>query len=744
MKHSNHLFFLVMLFVLTGCLSIDSSAKIPDQIGTKTVNEPTISSNLQKPTLTETSKPSPSVTRPVSSTPTVTSTSSLLILPSMTLDVMPPPGMDSSIRQHCNIPSVQTVFNGTLNGGLIVYTPLRFTGSTQDVHMLDLATGRMAPWTFQVDGAPVYPETGRISPDGLWFLYFTTTLSGRSQIHLRSVEGEEYPVPDWDGLWPAGASWFDSRRIIVKSKGSDAAGNRILLDVFSGTWQELPFDHEKYVLSIDLPQVVYDQTLRYMFYTSGDNTLTLIDTKTGKQLWQSFDVDIMRSPISSPQRDRVAIITNHGSGLLLMKADGQILYQIDPRDDYPSADFFSYDRLSWSPDGRYLAFLMEAGSKDDRNVIYQTLIVVDTSAWRTDDHCIFAVSDLVWLRDSSAVIAMAPTDYQEYFRSSYMYPWDHSQVVLIDIATGEKHLVASDVNIAGLISGDISNVVMKTSTPQLVDTPSAMETPLLPPVGTFNPQQTPTAIPLQTRLLSVDGMVQSLIPAGWFQMGSDLDKYGETIHPVYLDSYWIDQTEVTNAMYALCVAAKVCVPPTNRHSDMGIYYSNPEYASYPVVDVSWYQAAEYCEWAGRRLPTEAEWEKAARGGLTGKKYPWGDQIDANNLLNYCDRNCTLGFGIPDQHINDGFQFTAPAGSYLPNGFGLFDIAGNVWEWVSDWRGDYPGEAVYNPTGPTLGDLRVFRGGSYTDSANLVTAFVRAGGKPEDAIGNLGFRCVSSP
>src|SRR5690606_19387879 len=142
------------------------------------------------------------------------------------------------------------------------------------------------------------------------------------------------------------------------------------------------------------------------------------------------------------------------------------------------------------------------------------------------------------------------------------------------------------------------------------------------------------------------------------------------IHTVYLDAYWIDQTEVTNALFAKCVEDGDCTPPVQSVSSAGLpYYGNPRYDNFPVMRVNWYQANAYCQWADRRLPTEAEWEKAARG-TDGRTYPWGNETLNSNLLNH-------NYSVGD---------TTEVGSY-PAGasvYGALDMAGNVGEWVNDW------------------------------------------------------------
>ncbi len=256
---------------------------------------------------------------------------------------------------------------------------------------------------------------------------------------------------------------------------------------------------------------------------------------------------------------------------------------------------------------------------------------------------------------------------------------------------------------------------------------------------------TPTPVPLPIAQLGIgskqvsdkDGMTLLYVPAGEFIMGAaDSDSQSTDVekpqHTVYLDAFWIDQTEVTNAMYAKCVKAGVCqAPAETKSSTRASYYDNPQFDNYPVTYVGWDDAKQYCTWVGRDLPTDAQWEKAARG-TDGRIYPWGNDVPDKTQLNY----------------NNAVGDTAQVGAYPTDTspYDALDMAGNLHEWVADWYGEtyYASSPDRNPTGPTSGDYRITKGGSWNTRASEARASYR-NGSPADRrfFDFLGFRCAQS-
>jgi len=307
-------------------------------------------------------------------------------------------------------------------------------------------------------------------------------------------------------------------------------------------------------------------------------------------------------------------------------------------------------------------------------------------------------------------------------------------------------------------------------------------------VAEVHPTATPAAplaegpAPMDTRVRSTDGMIIVYVPAGEFEMGNtgiqwiwggslrdgDLGLQVFTDeqpgHTVYLDAFWIDQTEVTVGMFRTFVEATGYETTAEREGWGNPWTEGPMEEEWPqvpgadwqhprgpessaeddhpVVQVSWEDAAAYCEWAGGQLPTEAQWEKAARA-TDGRMWPWGNTYDGT-LGNFCDAQCPIERWKQDS-FDDGYAFTAPVGRF-PGGaslYGALDMAGNVWEWVADWYAEeYYGESPsQNPPGPDSGTDRAMRGGAWYDNEPWVRCTVRHQNPPWSRCDDVGFRCA---
>ena len=250
------------------------------------------------------------------------------------------------------------------------------------------------------------------------------------------------------------------------------------------------------------------------------------------------------------------------------------------------------------------------------------------------------------------------------------------------------------------------------------------------PLPTASPAPTVISLPIVWR--DNFGIDMVLVPAGDFVMGGeDRTDAEKPVHTVFLDTFYIDKYEVTNGRYQECVAAGVCqAPHSNRSRTRTNYYNDSAFFHYPVVYVSWQDAQTYCQFRGARLPTEAEWEKAARG-TDGRTYPWGENLVCANA-NY--RSC----------IGD----TQPVGAYKDgiSPYGAFDMSGNVWEYVADWYDEtyYISSPLENPEGPPKGTEVVLRGGGFETSQHGIKTYNRGANFPSSYNENDGFRCAITP
>lgn len=275
------------------------------------------------------------------------------------------------------------------------------------------------------------------------------------------------------------------------------------------------------------------------------------------------------------------------------------------------------------------------------------------------------------------------------------------------------------------------------------------------------------------------------LQGGTFLMGTD-DRDGfpadgeGPVREVALDPFWVDPTTVTNAEFKKFIDETHYKTDAERYGWSFVFYgllseamrnTHPQVAAqtpwwcaipgatwdhpegkdseviermdHPVVHVSWNDAMAFCQWAGKRLPTEAEWEYAARGGLIQKKFPWGDELTPHG-----EQRCNIWQGhFPDYNsLEDGYLGTAPAKSFPPNNFGLYNMSGNVWEWCNDWFSPdfHQKDSRVNPKGPQSGQSRVIRGGSFLchhSYCNRYRVAARSSNTPDSTTSNMGFRCA---
>lgn len=260
-------------------------------------------------------------------------------------------------------------------------------------------------------------------------------------------------------------------------------------------------------------------------------------------------------------------------------------------------------------------------------------------------------------------------------------------------------------------------------------TPAPTEEPTIPDIATEAPA---TLVPIDlagpvmavgSKYPYVDGTILVGVPGGTFIMGYNGED--NPVHEVTVGDFWIYSTKVTNSQYSLCVASGKCIPPDEKNNPL---FGDLSHANYPVTGVNYEQATQYCSFVNGKLPTEAQWEKTARGP-EGNIFPWGDEAPACNLSNYL---ACVGKITPINEYEEGVSF-----------YSAFDMAGNAREWVLDWYSPfyYSVSPTENPLGPELGEKRSVRGSSYQDGADSALAAHRFSLNPIQNLPDLGFRCV---
>jgi formylglycine-generating enzyme required for sulfatase activity/predicted nucleic acid-binding Zn ribbon protein len=405
----------------------------------------------------------------------------------------------------------------------------------------------------------------------------------------------------------------------------------------------------------------------------------------------------------------------HADNIKFCPVTGQALPQVQPRTICPSCN-------REIPSG--IVFCPQCGHDLlHRRGLRPTALIVGTLIGVA---LIGLLSWLVWQavkgsEEESVSIAMQEQPSQELESINL----DTTETGMLDLDEGNAGLQVL-VEASATATIPVTDTATFTPTiPLITDTPAPTTTPL--------PSATPSPSPTPMVVNPIDQAELIFIPGGEFIMGSDPVEdpyfYGSEgpPHTVTLSEYWIYRTEVTNTMYQQCTDVKACPRPAYARSNTRTeYYGNPIYADYPVVYVSWKNASSYCLWVGGRLPTEAEWEKAARG-TDERLFPWGNQPPMPSYANY------------------GAQDTKPVGSY-PDGaspYGVMDMAGNVIEWVRDYfQATYYQVSPYeNPLGPASGSTRVYRGGAYHNPASGIRVVMRGSRSESHSNVDIGFRCV---
>jgi serine/threonine protein kinase/formylglycine-generating enzyme required for sulfatase activity len=526
------------------------------------------------------------------------------------------------------------------------------------------------------------------------------------------------------------------------------------------------------------------------------NTSVPVSTVT---VTPSSTLELTATP--DPRDDELRAYVCELSKICISNRDDEKIDTIDLSDEFGEFGASPNDALSWSPDGEQIVFMAERDPYDDDlndkdlyvlNINDKTILRLTSKegennlnpSWSPDGQNIayhYSCYAKLISPDGSTSTIFDNREFPDYCAQKFSWSPDSGwlayfsfssksstspELVITEFENNKTHYIGLEIeNVTGVgdlawdptqsnlylaVDTDTNSVTYKMDTSCLTtnctiekielvqdfEIPTSWLPNYYPQWGDKNSEAEPISLSAlgvgSSWERSADGMMMMYIPAGEFEMGLNSDKYNASpVHLVYLDNYWIDHTEITNEMYSLCIEDGDCKPPIELSSaTRDQYFGTPEFNDYPVIYVSWGDAENYCQWAGGRLPTESEWEKAAGGGQ-GKKYPWGDDGSCE-YANY--RKC-VGDTSSVASYEGGLSY-----------FGVYNLAGNVQEWVADFYGwNYYETTPYeNPMGPISGQTHVIRGGSWTLHESYGQIFYRHNGDhtfpviPNDS---LGFRCA---
>jgi formylglycine-generating enzyme required for sulfatase activity len=575
------------------------------------------------------------------------------------------------------------------------------------------------------------------------------------QSEITSQAGQTLPAPS---IPPTAASrypWGDDGRIAFTFTNADD-NYEIYVMNSDGSGSTNLTNHEAF----DAGPTWSPDGQMIAFYSKRDGNLEIyvMNADGGNPINLTNNPASDSSPAWSPDGEYIAFSSDRDgdSDIYVMGADGS-----DPTNlTQSSAD---ESGPAWSPDGQRMAF---ASDRDGSWQIYvMDLIsgdVVNVSnledknyspAWSPDGQMIAFWSERFGIPNSFREIYLVDSDGENlvqlthHLHGSYYPTWspDGQWIAYGYAEEGQRELRVIDItsqewNTLGETWGGGSDPAWLWSTepPEVaVELPTPRPTDMSTD-GAFQPDAAMVRVPAGTysiggepaEALELCQIFRDQCQIEWF--------YDEApVHQVTLDEFFIDQYEVTNADYAQCVEAGVCAPPDQTGSaTRASYYGNPQYNDYPVIYVSWEDAAIYCDWRGARLPTEAEWEAAARGSLEGNPYPWGIEFPI------CESGTMWGARFDDGDLCDDAD-TSPVGSFFSNFLDIYDMAGNVIEWTADWYDVYPGG---DPSSSNdYGEIyRVARGGSWYTFADTLRVSIRFPAAPTASFDHYGFRCADSP
>ena len=477
-------------------------------------------------------------------------------------------------------------------------------------------------------------------------------------------------------------------------------------------------------------RVLFSPDGRYFAAVHSEDQAYLYETASGEALY-GFDYGSLITELEfSPDGSLLAMASSGDTDpRVIQTSDGSLVYTLEGHlpDSYGRQ---GVDSLVFSPDGSQIA----TGGRDGT-----------ARLWRASDGSLLQTLTLPLREENVYQVLFSPDGRLLFTHSMYNHTsiWSLADGRLLGTLNGLWHeldisrdgaliygtsVFDATVNVLGIPAGAPVNAPVMLAT-----APPEMQAPTPPP--------RPEGRAGDTRVREFDSMTEVYVPPGEFIMGANYSEDEKPVHTVYLDGFWIDQTEVTHEMFA-----NFLTEMTNQVEGGEPWYDSENnsnlisqdgddwvvgsrYKQHPVVQVTWYGARAYCQWAGADLPTEAQWEKAARGS-DGRTWVWGDAQPDCSLANY----------------GECLEYTAPVGSY-PRGaspYGALDLAGNVWEWVADWYGDtyYASQTEWtNPLGPASGDKKVLKGGSWAKNGGQLVPGKRHKFTPEVSTDDIGFRCA---
>ena len=535
------------------------------------------------------------------------------------------------------------------------------------------------------------------TPDGL--IAFVSNRSGNNDIYIMDTNGKNIRQITTDPKDDNVPSWSADGTEIAFHSNKDG-------------------DYEIYIYALEtghIRQVTYNSCAdwnpawapdgsRFAFYSDcdGNREIYVMDIDGGNRRRLTFEEETDWFPAWSPDGNRITF-TSHRSGryyIFVMDADGSNQTSLAPG-----------CISSFSPNGNQIIYGQYCNT-DDYGAI-SLMKANGSNAHILDDN---ANRNASWSPDGSRIV----------FQSERT---GNAEIWVMDADGGDPVL---------LTNNSAKDAAPVWQPGDMVWDAESIDSR----ISSVSPQTGDKSISI------VDGMAVVFIPSGEFLMGFTTGQIDTLLglcsgceeedffpsipsHQVYVDAFWIYQTEVTNSMYMRCVNAGACSTPENVSSQTRSYYfGNPLYGDYPVVHVNWFEAGRYCNWAGGRLPTEAEWEKAARG-TDNRLFPWGNQSPNANLTNiYTYNGDTVAVGL------------YPTGA---SPYGVLDLVGNVYEWIADWYSPsyYESSDAVNPLGPERGEAgrRSVRGGSWGWGIPFASAAFRDWWEPEKAGSGVGFRCV---